>query len=161
MKNLLIFLVFILFASNCVSQDRNYKTDIIGVWQLGSSEISSAYLDNYSFFPHGEFIFNVNEYDELKQVVAIKGTYTVYPDSINFKPNSIITHDQVKTLERSMFTSVHDSWSIDWKTYNKETILENPEEFSATLEFKKTDDNKVYILIDGNKYYMINKNPEK
>ena len=155
MKKLLVIIVGIIACSSGKSQSIN---EIVGIWQLSSPEIGSAYLDTYQFFPNGLFVFHVNEYDELKQIVSIKGKYVVYQDSIKLAPISMVTYNGSK-LDRSKSTSVHDSWSLSGNLIKNEIFLEEQPTFIAKLVFHKQQDGKLSILIDGLEYYLLTKDP--
>ncbi len=158
MKKHLIFFISIAITISCNSQ--NKIDDISGVWQLNSPEIGSGYLDNYQFFKNGEFKFNLNQYDELKTIVAIKGKYSISKDSIFFKAQTIEEHTGKDRLVRSRTTSLHDSWSLIGDYKISEITLKQQETISATLEFGKNSKGQISILIDGTEYFQIIRDPE-
>ena len=158
MKKVLLIIIGIIAYLSGNSQNNNMQDDIIGIWQLSTPEIGSGYLDNYQFFPDGKFVFNINEYDELKHIVAIKGRYIVSTDSITIEPISLITYSGNK-LDRSSSTSMHDSWSLCGSRIKNEIFLENQPTFTVKLVLIKKQAGPNSILIDGREYFMITKDP--
>jgi len=161
MKKYLLFGYFFLVFASCYSQTKMKDADIIGVWQLGSFEISSGYLDNYQFFKNGEFRFNLNQYDELKLIISIKGTYSISHDSISFKPYSLIKITGGDQLIRNPTCTLHDSWSLDGKISTIEIKLNRQEISLASLIIGKPKDWHANILIDGRQFFKILTNPDE
>jgi hypothetical protein len=155
MKKLSMFFFIILFCQSCSCQSKKEVIDIYGVWQVNSHEIGAAYLDNYQFLKDGTFRFNINEYDELKKIVSIKGYYEVFVDSISFKPESFIEIVGGNHIIRSKTTSLHDSWSLLGHTGLKESIIVNKEVFFVSFEVCDSVKLIPCILLDGNRYYRI------
>lgn len=56
--------------------------NILGTWQLGSAELAAGYLDHYTFFSDGTFLFGTNEFFGLRRVLSFGGTYKIQNDSI-------------------------------------------------------------------------------
>ena len=48
------------FFCKIVDAQNLEKEDLIGIWQYGSSEISSGWFDNYQFFNNGSFTSSNN-----------------------------------------------------------------------------------------------------
>jgi hypothetical protein len=160
MKKVLLIVIGIIACLSGNSQNKNIQDDIIGIWQLSTPEIGSGYLDNYQFFPDGKYVFNINEYDELKHIVAIKGRYIVSKDSLTIEPISLITCSGNK-LDRSSSTSMHDSWSLSGTRIKSEIFLENQPAFTVKLVLVMKEEGHKSILIAGLEYFLVTKDPNE
>ena len=160
MKKVLLIVIGIIACLSGNSQNNNVQDDIIGIWQLSTPEIGSGYLDNYQFFPDGKYVFNINEYDELKHIVSIKGRYIVSKDSLTIEPISLITCSGNK-LDRSSSTSMHDSWSLSGTRIKNEIFLKNQPAFTVKLVLVMKEEGHNSILIDGLVYFLVTKDPNE
>src|SRR5205809_886657 len=82
MKLALAIILNCLFISHTISSDCT-KHNIVGLWQINSSNVSSALHDNYKFYPNGTFDFGFDQYDDTKRIISIGGKY-------EFKLNQIV-----------------------------------------------------------------------
>jgi hypothetical protein len=48
---------------------------LVGVWQMKTSRIGDALLENFQFFKDGHFAYNFSQYDDVNRVLALNGTY--------------------------------------------------------------------------------------
>lgn len=154
----LLLFNLIVFNISCVAQ-RVDNSLLTGIWQVKSHEIGSAYLDNYQFFKTGEFKFNVNQYNELKRIISIKGSYSIKDDTIYFKATSLVELTGGDRLIRSKTSSLNDSWSLVGNLSKKETILKKSEIMPALIKLCESVDGYQCILIEGNRFYKILKDP--
>ena len=157
---ILQILALILSINTCTfSQEIKYK-DLFGVWQSESKEIASAWLDAYQFFADGRFVFNLNQYDEAKRVLAIKGHYRIVEDTLFFKIESTIELIGGYFVRNSL-TNIHGSWSLSGDVIRKE--IKHPEKTEQIAVIKRYGEEHQElncILIDEVIYYKIYSNPE-
>jgi len=155
------FLLFslIVFNTSCVGQSVDNSL-LIGIWQAESHEIGSAYLDNYQFFKTGEFKFNVNQYNELKRIVSIKGSYSVKDDTIYFKAIAIIEKTGGDKLIRSKTSSLNNSWSLIGNFSNREIALKESEIIPVPIKLCESVNGYQCLLIEGERFYKIIKDPD-
>ena len=152
-KICLIIMVFV--SINSISQNvtKNNFNNIVGVWQLQSKEVSSGLLDSYKFYLDNKFEFYPSEYNGLKRIIKITGTYKIEDNKIAFNVNSI-TELVGDKIERGLTTTLSDSWTIT--DGNLVTRKIKSEKQIATFEFCKTDkSDEDCFLIDGRIYYKI------
>ena len=154
MKRILIIIIlFISFNSICQTSVNNENKDIIGVWQAETKEVSSGYLDLYRFYKNNKFIFEPSQYDGLKRIAQIAGTYKIDKDKIVFYVNSISELVGNK-IERSMITTLSDSWAIDAGKLITKKIKSSPQK--AKFEIcKSIEDNQNCLKIDDRLFYKI------
>ena len=159
-SSLVLVTFFILGLQECYSQNTKIsKEQLIGVWQEKTEKIGTSLLDNYQFFPTGEFIFNITGYDEINRIVSIKGKYSLSNDTLYFKVEST---DEIVggEITRNNLTSIHNSWSF---TNYKHIIVQQNGTFEqiAIIELCDTSLKSMCIYIDNNKFYKISDNPKK
>ena len=151
-KHLTLNLVILLLLSSLPvfsQKTGNFKTEnLIGTWQAESNEISSTYLDTY-VFSKNEFTFKPTGYNGLNRIVEIKGSYKLIENKIIFHVN-FITEIIGGKIERSMITTLSDSWAIDGgKLVTKKTKSDAQ---TAILESCEPE----CLIIDKRKFYKIN-----
>ena len=155
MINKLLITIFLLSSINSICQvsENNEKENIIGVWQAGTNEISSGYLDTYKFYGNGRFEFKPTEYNGLNRIVKIAGTYKIDNGKIIFYVNSI-TELVGDKIERSMTSTLSDSWAIeDGKLVTRK--IKSAQQI-ATFEYCKANkDKQDCFQIDNRMYYKI------
>lgn len=156
---ILQILVFLLSVSACSFSQGITHNELSGVWQCESKEIASAWLDTYQFYSDGRFIFNLNQYDEARRVLAIKGRYRIVKDTLFFKIETTIELTGGH-FERNTLTSTHGSWSLSGDLVKKEIKQPEKEEQIAMIKQCSEKQQPDCILIDGNAYYKISSNPE-
>lgn len=149
-----IFIIIVLLISfNSICQTSVNNKNIIGIWQAETNEVSSGYLDTYRFYKNNKFAFEPSQYDGLKRIVQIAGTYKIHNSKIVFYVHSI-TELVGNKIERSMITTLSDSWAIDGGKIVTKKIKSSPQE--AKFEFcESIEDNKNCLKIDGRLFYEI------
>jgi len=158
MKTLHI-LLFILNLSACSFSQSITHDEILGLWQCESKEIASAWLDTYQFYSDGRFVFNLNQYDEAKRVLAIKGHYRIVEDTLFFKVEATIELVE-GYFARNTLTNTHGSWSLAGDLVKKE--IGQPEKEEQIALINKCEEKQQFncIIIDGSVYYKISSNPD-
>ena len=81
MKKILLIILIVLVVENVTSAQPK-KHSIIGIWQIGSPQISSAWQENYRFFPNGTFKYTFSPYDDRKRIIAAKGNFRLHGDTL-------------------------------------------------------------------------------
>ena len=149
-----IFIITVLLISfNSICQTSVNNKNIIGIWQAETNEVSSNYHDTYRFYKNNKFAFEPSQYDGLKRIVQIAGTYKIHDAKIVFYVHSIQELVGNK-IERSMITTLSDSWAIDGGKLVTKKIKSLPQE--AKFEFcESIEDNKNCLKIDGRLFYEI------
>ena len=149
----IIIILLISFNSICQTSVNTENKNIIGIWQAETNEVSSGYLDTYRFYENNKFAFEPSQYDGLKRIVQIAGTYKIDNAKIVFYVHSIKELVGNK-IERSMITTLSDSWAIDGGKLVTKKIKSSPQD--ATFEFcKSNEDNQNCLIIDGRLFYKI------
>ena len=105
---LITFLLLSSISTNCRTFERKKSGALIGIWQDGTNEVSSAYLDTYTFSRNNKFEFKPNEYNGLNRIIKISGTYKIQNSEIIFDIETI-TELVGGKIERSMITTLSDS----------------------------------------------------
>lgn len=149
-----IFIIIVLLISlNSLCQTSVNNKNIIGIWQAETNEVSSANLDTYKFYKNNKFVFEPSQYDGLKRIVKIAGTYKIHNAKIVFYVNSL-TELIGNKIERSMITTQSDSWAIEGGKLVTKKIKSLPQE--AKLEFLGSiEGNKNCLKIDARLFYKI------
>jgi uncharacterized protein YxjI len=143
MKKAILFMYLITSTIVVLSQTKN---KLIGKWQAESLEITSMYHDSYQFFSDGRFIFKPDEYDGLRRIISINGTYKIKRDTLFLTPE--FTKEVTGGYPiRSESTTLSDTWEIiqgQTKTFpckkrlRQSAIIEiNPDNKSFTLDERK------------------------
>ena len=152
-------LILLLSLSACSSSQVLVNKELTGVWQNETKEIASGWLDTYQFFDDSHFIFNLNQYDEARRVLSLKGHYRIKGDTLFFKVDSTV--ELVGGyFERSTFTSIHGSWSLSGNVTKKEIKLPDTEEQYAIIKRCNEEKQIDCILIDESIYYKMSSKPE-
>jgi len=152
MKRIIIILL-VSFNSFCQTSVNNENKNIIGIWQAESNEVSSGYHDTYRFYKNNKFNFEPTQYDGLKRIIKITGTYKIVNTKIVFYLNSI-TELIGDKIERSTITTLSDSWAIEGGRLVTRKIKSRSQE--ATFEFCKSIENeKECLKIDDRLFYKI------
>lgn len=140
--------LFLLLNCVFIVQAQNIK----GIWQKDSPLIGSGYSQNYQFKNEEDFEYNTSEFDFLNRVRTIGGKYQIKQDTIFFTLEYIIECCG-GTIERSLITSLNNSWAInDCKT--QKTFFQKKETWSAVFKFDESDPNNKFIKIDNDIYYL-------
>jgi len=146
-------IIVLLISFNSICQTTLIKSNIIGIWQAETDEVSSAYHDTYRFCKNNKFVFEPSQYDGLKRIVKIAGTYKIQNAKIVFYVKSL-TELIGNKIERSMITTQSDSWAIEGEKLVTKKIISLPQE--AKLEFLESiEGNKNCLKIDGRLFYKV------
>jgi hypothetical protein len=153
MRSLSILIILLVsFNSICQTSANNEKNNIIGIWQSGTNEISSGYLDTYKFYGNNKFEFKPTGYNGLNRIIKIAGTYKIDDGKITFYINSI-TELIGDKIERSTTSTQSDSWAIE----NGKLITRKikSKEQTAIFEFCKLDEKSICFQIDNRMFYKL------
>ena len=161
MKALHVLIIFpLLISYDSFAQQKNVITqeELVGIWQVNSDEIASGWLDSYRFFDNKEFIFSPNQFDGLRRIISINGTYRIVNNKLYIK---VASTDEVEGghIERSHLTTLSDTWEIDGGVIKK---VIQPERDEEVIEIKRCNNEiskKICILLDGRKYYKLENDP--
>ena len=153
-KRLLIACLLLnIINTNCQTFESKKSNTLIGIWQAGTNEISSAYLDTYTFNENNKFEFKPNEYNGLNRIIKISGTYRIQNSEIIFHTETI-TELTGGEIERSTTTTLSDSWSIDGGKLITKKI--NKTKQKASFKFCKSEGDKQNCFkIDERSYFKI------
>jgi len=151
---LAIAILLIIKSSNIYSQLN--KNDLIGVWQFGSPEITSSYLETYQFFNDGSFKFNTNQYDGLRRIISIGGNFELQNTHLVLKIKYVVELEKGKITKDEMSTK-NNSWIIEGgETKIKKLINSKNEIIEIEKNYTSSSD---YLLFDGQIFYRIYSNP--
>ena len=157
---ILIFLLLLFFLP--LKAQTNFKilnNTIAGIWQAESNEESAAWLESYTFTEKFRFIFRTSQYDGLRRIIGITGSYRIDKDLIYFKADSIIETYRGH-LERSKTETLNDSWSFENDSIR--TVKIKSDEESASIEIcEKNKTNTPCIMIDKRIYYRMKTDPKE
>lgn len=152
MKLILTLLLFIPFAG--FSQ----KTDLTGIWQ-DSPSVGSGWSDTYQFFKNETVIFNYNQMICDKRTISYKGNW-----EIDNKGSLIITIIHKTIIEGGKLVPATGSCASEFEIEGGKTITvtpEKPEIITISLtEHKHDSDDRETIKMNGNKFWMMNINPD-
>ena len=148
-------IIILLFSINsfCQPSEKKETENIIGTYQAGTSEISSIYQDIYKFFANNKFEFEPTRYNGLNRIIKIAGKYKIENNKILFFVHSL-TEIVGDKIERSMITTLSDSWAIDGGKLVTKKVKTSPQE--ASFELFKSNDNQNCLKIDDKLFYKIN-----
>ncbi|RZA03255.1 MAG: hypothetical protein EOP47_03880 [Sphingobacteriaceae bacterium] len=81
MKRILLIL---LVSIGCFqwSSAQNQKSKMVGVWQVGTSQLADAWLANYRFFKDGTFKYTFSQYDDRGRILSAVGNYKLKGDTL-------------------------------------------------------------------------------
>lgn len=154
MKLLLKICLLVLYTNIIYGQIN--KSELIGIWQFGSKELSSGWLENYQFFSDGRFCFNTSQYDGVNRVVSIMGRFKLNKDTL------ILKITKSKELRGGVFVRSETLGGSGWVIEGGKIITikyKNPK--SSILVVEKCD--KVgdipCILIDKLIHYKLENDP--
>ncbi len=157
--SIVLFICLLLAASSCSAQRSIDNAYLHGVWQVSSHKIGAAYLENYQFFDDGSFIFNTNQYNELRRIISLSGHYTINEDLLHLKVISFIEDTGSLQITRSRTTKVNDSWSLAGNYTETKRKVKDPEISIVEMKLCQDINEIACILIDGNTYYKIIADP--
>jgi len=139
-------LCLVLFASTAFGQN------IVGTWHEGDTLIGSMYRARYVFGADKVFAYHSSQYDGLQRIQTIGGRYRLVGNIIYLTPEYTVEMRD-GTLERSHFTTLNDSWSIEgghFKTYK----IAKPVQQSAQIKVVQRKKGRC-LLLDLQPYYKI------
>ena len=145
MKTIILMTLFSTYAIIGFSQK------LQGLWQIGTPDLSDAYLGNYTF-SDSTFMYNINGYDGLNPIRSLGGTYIIKSDTIYFTVKYIKKIIGGQLCRSHIYTS-NDSWEMYSDTIHTEKLVP-PICATSFIKFLKTKDNDV-LLLDGRQYYKI------
>lgn len=155
-KRVFIFtttLIILLF--NNLNAQNLKKEDLIGIWQFGSSEISSGWFDNYQFFNNGSFVFNTNQNDGLKRVISIGGTFSLKSDTLFLYIN--FSKELLGGIPSRSNIAGGSGWVIDNGTVK--TIKHKQTRENLMIQKGDNSTNQSYILLNSIKYFKAEDDP--
>lgn len=151
MKRIALLFFTIISINFCFAQK------IIGIWQLKTSEVSSAYFDTYQFFSDGTFHFNTNQYDALRRIISIGGRYKVEKNKL-----SLTVEYTIEKLGGSFkvgeISAGSDSWSLTNAQIKKIPALKAATQI-ASVEIGGKDKGTDIVVINKAKYYKVDDDP--
>lgn len=144
-----------IFFCNVVNAQNLEKEDLVGVWQFGSSEISSGWYDNYLFFNNGSFVFNTNQNEGLKRIISIGGTFILKSDTLFLYIN------YSKELTGGIPTRSNTVGSSGWAIQNGTVMTIKHKPVKEYLIIQKGDNptNQSYLLLNSIKYFKADDDP--
>ncbi len=136
------------------------QTEIIGVWQINSSLVTSTLQANFQFFKTGKFVFNINGYDDLNPIYNISGSYKIERGILYLKIQQFRELVGFKIAESSpafQFGSfVLEGGKIVTVKQTDTTFVEH--EINVVNNPKAS---AKCITIDNTKYYKLSSDPNK
>jgi len=150
MKNLIVSACFILLVKVLSAQS------LTGVWQEQTPDVSSGYLNTYSFPDDSTILFKPNTYFGLKRIVSLEGKYK-FDKTKNLLYVTILYTNEIVggTIERSKEEgTATDLWAIEGGQ-EKKIKLPKPVKATISIEFKKSDKDAQLMLLDKKKYYKV------
>ncbi|WP_439694802.1 hypothetical protein ACFGVS_16695 [Mucilaginibacter sp. AW1-7] len=136
------------------------KTDIVGVWQLGTATLGANLLEYFQFFKDGTFVYHYDGNDDTRNIISIKGRYLLDKNQLIFTIRSKVerTGQGIATggigTDANIFVLDNDSTKV--------ISEKNPKKLDPVfiLNAKKT---AKYFKIDINNrtYYKLSSDPNK
>ena len=154
MKLLLKVCLLVLYTNIIYSQIN--KSELIGIWQSGSKELSSGWHENYQFFSDGRFCFNTSQYDGLNRVVSIMGTFKINENTL------ILKITKSKELRGGVFVRSEILGGSGWVIEGGKIIILNynkPKSSFLVIENCDKVDGFPRVFIDKGVYYKLEKDP--
>jgi hypothetical protein len=154
-RELIILISFLsLICINQNTQAQITKKQLNGTWQAESPDIGSGYGELYKFYLDGGFSYSPYQYDGLKRIISIKGTYEIKGKELLLTTTS--TEEIVGgNLTRDPFITTNDSWAI--KGGKLVEVKLNPVDHYLTIELNRdTTHSEPSILIDNRPFYRLN-----
>jgi len=149
----IITLVFGLLYFPQITQAQITSEQLNGMWQAETLEIGSGYRELYYFYLDGKFSYHPSEYDGLKRIIAIKGTYELAGNELILTTTS--TEERVGgNLSRDPFIPTNDSWAIDGGKII-EVELEPVKHHLTIGSCENADYAEPCILIDNRPFYRL------
>jgi hypothetical protein len=160
----LLFLLCILLPINsCAHRQQRVDTgisnsELIGIWQADNNDEGSGWSDVYRFFNDGKFIFNPSQYDGLKRIIAINGTYRI-KDNILYLNITSTTEMFGGNIVRSTLTTLSDSLEISGGRINEVKYPDREEELIEIQDYLVIEIKKTFIVLDNRRYFKMRNDP--
>jgi hypothetical protein len=133
------------------------KHSIIGVWQVGTSQMADAWLANYRFFKNGKFKYTFNEYDDRGRIRQAKGSYKLKGDTLILIITSRIEEVGGDLVEGSPGFQQEELVLEDTKSIEVKQKKIDPIEF--VLKWYNGKGPKEF-QIQNNCYYLVSADPD-
>ena len=137
------------------------QSEIVGIWQYGTSRISSTLHRNFQFFNNGNFVFNLDGYDDLNPLYSIYGKYSIERGVLNLRIVKYKAQTGFKVTDAEHSFQFGSFQLVDGKT----VVVEQNEKESSPHEIivlaKKGVPGTKVIKIDGDKYFKLSSDPYK
>jgi hypothetical protein len=153
----LVLLIMIRTSTNSQGKVQIDPKDLVGIWQADTAEEGSAWLDAYSFFPDGRFIFHFSQYNGTHRIEDLHGNFKIEGNvlytTIQYRTERIGGH-----VERGGNGS-EDEWVLVGDSVvvvKQENLLE--EKWPLKLYQRPSDGIKCLNL--RRNYYLVRKNPD-
>ena len=145
----LLFVIFLLFTIMSFGQQLS-NGDILGKWQMESTEMADGYYYTYSFLRGNVFVFGNDENEGLNRIISITGTYYLKTDTLTIYVKG--EYDLAGGTPELSEKKAGSGWEIKG---GKIVTKDLPEVKKYDLEIKpcKDKDNKKCIEINGMSYY--------
>lgn len=149
MTRILLFISFLLFANLSFGQQLS-NSDLLGKWQMESTEMADGYYYTYSFLRENVFIFGNDENEGLNRIISLTGTYYLKTDTLTIYLKA--EYDLVGGAPQLSEKMAGSGWEIKG---GKIVAKDLPEIKQYKLEIKPCadKDNKKCIEINGMSYY--------
>jgi len=157
-----LFLLITSFSIQGFAQQKGDSTirqsEIIGIWQLNSSVVSSALKSNFQFYKTGKFVYNIDEYNDLNPIRSISGKFKMEGSTLYLKIEEIRKLAEYKVVESSPAFQfgpfVLDGGKIITVKQSDSTYSEHE------IKIVKNQKTKC-VTIDFDKYFKLSSDPDK
>jgi hypothetical protein len=136
------------------------KQDLIGIWQINSSQIGSSLSECFRFYNDGNFIYQYNPSDDTRNIIKLKGRYRMDKRRL-----FLIITSRIERIGGNIITGAvgTDEFLFVYDNDSTRTIIEkNTKELDPLFVVKVSrHNNNINIFINDRHYYKISSNPDK
>jgi hypothetical protein len=124
--------------------------DLLGKWQMESTEMADGYYYTYSFVRGNVFVFGNDENEGLNRIISLTGTYYLKKDTLIIYVKE--EYDLVGGTPQMSEKQAGSGWEIKG---GKVVLKELPEikEYNLPIKPCETKDGKKCIEINSMSYY--------
>ncbi|WP_053405198.1 hypothetical protein [Persicobacter sp. CCB-QB2] len=87
MKNIIIYLI-VLTSFACAKKETT-KEVVVGIWQK-SPVMASGWVQSYTFFPDGKFIYRKSQGDQLDRELSSEGIFKISNDTLTLETQLLV-----------------------------------------------------------------------
>jgi len=151
-----ILIIFSILIMKSIGSTQTKKHNIIGVWQVYSPTIGSAWNAHYRFFKNGTFKYSFSQYDNRGRIEAAKGSFRLHGDTL-----TLIIKTRIERVGGDLVGGgmgfQQDELVLDG-TQDIEVKQKNTNPIDINIEWLTRKGIKAFKL-QNNTYYLISTDP--